>query len=259
MTTPGAPALLLHGQPGAGADWDDVARHLAPDLRCTAPDRPGYGSNPSPPGGLVTNAEHVLGELDRGGIAQTLLIGHSYGGGVALTVAALAPHRVRGLVLLASIGPGSVTGWDRLLAAPVTGEVCAVAAWQLTPWLARAHLAARRRMAGGTLLPGRWTNWQTWGDARYAHGAAWRTFLTEQRDFVTGTAALDDVVDRVTAPTLILADPGDTLVPVATAYALRDRLPSASLLLVPGAGHSLHRRAPTAVAGAIADFAAALS
>ena len=37
-------------------------------------------------------------------------MGHSYGGGVALTVAQQAPERVEALVLLASVGPGCLTG-----------------------------------------------------------------------------------------------------------------------------------------------------
>jgi hypothetical protein len=40
----------------------------------------------------------------------------------------LAPHRVAAAVLLASAGPGCVNGWDRLLAAPGAGPVCALAA-----------------------------------------------------------------------------------------------------------------------------------
>ena len=83
-----------------------------------------------------------MADLDARGIERAVLVGHSYGGGVALSVAALAPERVEALVLLASVGPGCLTGWDRLLAAPVAGEVCALAAWWLTPWLARARLAA---------------------------------------------------------------------------------------------------------------------
>ena len=44
-----------------------------------------------------------------------MLVGHSYGGGIALSVAALALQRVEALVLLASVGPGCL---DRLGLAP---------------------------------------------------------------------------------------------------------------------------------------------
>src|SRR5262245_62488702 len=87
--------------------------------------------------------------MDARGIDQALLVGHSYGGGVALAAARLAPERVAGLVLLASVGPGCLTGADRPLAAPVSGELCALMAWRMTPWLARAGLAAMARLRDG--------------------------------------------------------------------------------------------------------------
>ena len=145
--------MLLHGQPGSGADWQQVAGLLPPALNVVALDRPGYGASRQLAGGFAYGARAVLAELDARGIRQAVLVGHSYGGGVALSVAQLAPERVEALVLLASVGPGCLTGWDRLLAAPVTGEVCAVTAWSLTPWLARARLAALAGRAGGPLPP----------------------------------------------------------------------------------------------------------
>ncbi len=94
--------VLLHGQPGSGSDWREVIARLPVTVECVAADRPGYRSSPHRAAGLLGNAEIVLADLDRAGIEQAVLVGHSYGGGVALTAAALAPHRVRGLVLVAA-------------------------------------------------------------------------------------------------------------------------------------------------------------
>jgi Predicted hydrolases or acyltransferases (alpha/beta hydrolase superfamily) len=91
----------------------------------------------------------VLDDLDARGITRAVLVGHSYGGGVALAAAALAPRRVEAVILLASVGPGCVNGWDKLLAAPGTGQLCALVAWRLTPWIARARLAGT---AGGAAV-----------------------------------------------------------------------------------------------------------
>src|ERR1700729_204744 len=139
--------VLLHGQPGSPADWQHVAGLLPAQLHPVATDRPGYGSSHLPAGGFAANARAVLDDLDARGITRAVLVGHSYGGGVALSAAALAPGRVEAVVLLASVGPGCLTIWDRLLAAPGAGQLCALAAWRLTPWMARARLAgiARRR------------------------------------------------------------------------------------------------------------------
>src|ERR1700758_4037099 len=139
--------VLLHGQPGSPADWQQVIARLPAQLHAVAADRPGYGSSRLPAGGFAANARAVLDDLDARGIERAVLVGHSYGGGVALAAAALAPHRVEAVVLLASVGPGCVNRWDRLLAAPLAGQLCALVAWRLTPWIAPARLAgvSRRR------------------------------------------------------------------------------------------------------------------
>src|SRR6202035_5627693 len=109
------------------------AGRLPAPLHAVAVDRPGYGSSPLAACGFAANTRAVLDDLDSRGIQRAVLVGHSYGGGVALRTASLAPHRVEAVVLLASVGPGCANGWDRLLAAPGAGPLCALGAWGLTP------------------------------------------------------------------------------------------------------------------------------
>jgi pimeloyl-ACP methyl ester carboxylesterase len=249
--------VLLHGQPGSPADWQQVAGRLPAHLHAVAADRPGYGSSRLPAGGFAANARAVLDDLDSRGIKRAVLVGHSYGGGVALSAASLAPGQVEAVVLLASVGPGCVTGWDRLLAAPGAGRLCALVAWRLTPWIARARLAGIARRRGRPLRPDEHVNWQVWGHAGRGHRPLWRTFLTEQRALLCELGELERAICSVQAPVLVLADPADTVVPVDTARRLARALPDARLQLVEGAGHHLPRRAPAVVADAIVAFLAA--
>jgi pimeloyl-ACP methyl ester carboxylesterase len=246
--------VFLHGQPGAGADWQQVLARLPARMPAIAADRPGYGSSRQAAAGFAANARAVLSELDARGIGKAVLIGHSYGGGVALSAASQAPGRVEALILLASIGPGCLNGWDRLLAAPVAGPVCALVAWRLTPWIARARLARIARLRGSPLGPDEHVNWHIWGNARSDNGPLWRTFLAEQRALVGELDQLVSVLPAVRAPVLLIADPHDTLVPVATARRLERALPDARLQLVDGPGHHLPRRAADVVAAAIVAF-----
>ena len=249
--------VLLHGQPGSPADWQQVAARLPARLHAVAPDRPGYGSSRLPAGGFAANARAILDDLDSCGIKRAVLVGHSYGGGVALSVASMAPSRVEAVILLASVGPGCVNGWDRLLAAPGAGQLCALVAWRLTPWIARARLAWLGRRRGAALRPDEHVNWQVWGHAVGGRGRLWRTFLVEQRALLRELGELERAIGSVQAPVLLLADPRDTLVPIGTARRLAHALPDARLQLVHGVGHHLPRRAPDAVADAIAAFLAA--
>jgi pimeloyl-ACP methyl ester carboxylesterase len=248
--------VLLHGQPGSPADWLPLAGRLPAQLHAVAADRPGYGSSPLAAGGFAANARALLDDLDARGVRRAVLVGHSYGGGVALSAASLAPERVAAVVLLASIGPGCVNGWDRLLAAPGAGQLCALVAWRLTPWMARARLARIRRRRGRPLRPDEHVNWQVWGHAGREYRPLWRTFLTEQRALLRELGELESAIPSVQAPVLLLADPEDTQVPVGTARRLVQTLPDARLQLVQGAGHHLPRRAPDVVADAIVTFLA---
>jgi len=162
-------------------------------------------------------------------------------------------------VLIASVGPGCLDGWDTLLAAPLAGPICAMAAWWLTPWFARRRLARIVRLRDRPLDPDEHLNWEAWGNARHQHGAMWRTFLTEQRELVRGMDALSSGLGQIATPTVIIADPADRMIPLATAHALRDGIPGARLVLVADGGHHLPRRTPKIVAEEITRLAESLS
>ena len=250
--------VLLHGQPGSAADWHQIGERLPALLHAVAADRPGYGSSHLPAGGFAANARAVIDDLDARGIDRAVLVGHSFGGGVAMSAASLAPERVEAVVLLASVGPECANVWDRVLAAPGTGPLCALVAWKLTPWIARARLAVARRRAGRSLRPEEHVNWQVWGHEGNARGALWRTFLAEQRTLLRELDELERALPTVGMPVLVLADPQDTLVPVETARRLAQSLPDARLQLINGAGHHLPRRAAGTVADAIGAFLTAM-
>jgi pimeloyl-ACP methyl ester carboxylesterase len=246
--------VLLHGQPGSGADWQQVADRLPDSLGVLAPDRPGYGASPQRAGGFAVGARAVVAEMDAQGIDRAVLVGHSYGGGVALATARLAPKRVEALVLLASVGPGCLTWADWVLAAPVSGEFFSLVAWRLTPWFARGVLAAARRVRGRPLGPDQAVNWQVWADAQHEHRPLWRSFLAEQRALVRELGALSAALPSVAQPVLLVADRHDMIVPVRSTRQLATALPHTQVEMLDGPGHHLPRRAAPRIAAAIAEF-----
>lgn len=254
----GRTVVMLHGQPGSSSDWQQLADQLPASLQVVALDRPGYAANPLGAGGFAANARAVVAELDARNIERAVLVGHSYGGAVALSVAALAPERIEALVLLASVGPGCLTGWDRLLAAPAAGEVCALAAWWLTPWLARARLGAIARRQRRPVASSEHVNWHIWGNVHHDHGPLWRTFLTEQRALIADLPGLIAALPDIGVPVLLLADPDDTLIPVQTTYQLAAALPDARTELLSDIGHHLPRRGAPETAAKIVQFLADL-
>ncbi len=94
--------LALHGLASSCHWYDLVLPHLANSYRCLAFDQRGHGMTDQPDNGYdwQTVATDVVEALDKLGIEQVALMGHSWGAYVALSVAAKYPKRVSKLVLV---------------------------------------------------------------------------------------------------------------------------------------------------------------
>ncbi|HZQ32897.1 MAG TPA: alpha/beta hydrolase [Mycobacterium sp.] len=93
--------LAIHGLTGHGKRWRTLAtRHLA-DLAVAAPDLIGHGrSTWDAPWTIDANVAALAALLDSDGGRPVVVMGHSFGGAIALGLAAARPDLVEGLVLL---------------------------------------------------------------------------------------------------------------------------------------------------------------
>ena len=101
------PALvLIHGIPGSAGVWDRVAQALAPDHRVFVPDLLGFGSSPRP-----RRADELWADRQATALANTLdtvkvtgacIVGHDFGGPVALALSQQRPDLLGSCGLLAS-------------------------------------------------------------------------------------------------------------------------------------------------------------
>lgn len=100
------PVLLIQGSPGSKGEVAPLAGLLAADRRALAPDLPGFGHSTRsiPDYSFRAHAHYLLAALDSLRLARVHLVGFSMGGGVAITMADLAPARVASLTLLSAIG-----------------------------------------------------------------------------------------------------------------------------------------------------------
>jgi pimeloyl-ACP methyl ester carboxylesterase len=105
------PVVLLHGLNDSHLTWRQIAPELAHDRRVIALDLPGHGDSERPDtryelawyAQIVARWIDVLGLGPRG---QVDIVGHSLGGGIALTLLAVCRPRIRRLVLAAPGGLG---------------------------------------------------------------------------------------------------------------------------------------------------------
>jgi pimeloyl-ACP methyl ester carboxylesterase len=187
----------------------------------------------------------ALTTLDRAQVSQAVVVGHSLGGAVAAWLAARAPERVAGLVLAApAADTQSLTSVDRVLAAPVIGDVLSAAflgaagGAAATPPL-RRFVGARlkldpeylRSSAGMLLSP-----------------AAWRSFVAEQRMLIRELPRLEARLGEIVAPTTVVAGTADRIVPLAAAREAAQRIAGATLIELRGAHHLLHQHRPAELA-----------
>jgi pimeloyl-ACP methyl ester carboxylesterase len=102
-TGSGAPVFCLHSSGGSGAQWKRLGAELSHRYHVLAPDLHGHGGTSPWPGmrplrlaDEVALVEPLLAALP----APVHLVGHSYGGAVALRLALAAPERIRSLCLI---------------------------------------------------------------------------------------------------------------------------------------------------------------
>ncbi len=92
--------LAIHGLTGYGGRWQHLAGYL-PEIAIAAPDLLGHGrSSWAAPWTIDANVSALAALLDDGADAPVLVVGHSFGGALALQLAAARPDRVAALLLL---------------------------------------------------------------------------------------------------------------------------------------------------------------
>jgi 2-succinyl-6-hydroxy-2,4-cyclohexadiene-1-carboxylate synthase len=225
-----ADLLLLHGFTQTGAAWDGVARELAGRYRLLAPD---LGTGPW---------EAELDRLTTLAPPRFALAGYSMGGRLALALALRAPERVTRLVLV-SASPGLADSAERAARRE-----------------ADAALADRIEAIGTEAFAREWAAQPLFADqppevAAAAHADRLRRSAAEHAAQLRGlgTGVMPPLWERLgelAMPVVLVAGERDAKY-VEIAERMRERLPAAKLVVVPGAGHAVALEAPAAVAAAL--------
>jgi len=111
----GEPVVLLHSSASSSAQWRALAGQLSERYRVMAPDLHGYGSSSNWPGRGAFRLEHeaeiVYALLGRAG-GRAHLVGHSFGGAVALHVARMRPDLLASLAVIEPVAFHLLQGHD---------------------------------------------------------------------------------------------------------------------------------------------------
>ena len=233
------PVVLIHGAGGTHLYWPSEVRRL-PGYHVYAPDLPGHGKS----GGrgmqsISAYTQALISWMDAVGLHSALLIGHSMGSAIALTLALDHPMRVLGLGL---VGAGA-----RLRVAPDIIEWTS----NQTTFLNAVTAVITRSFSPQT-------------SARLTELAARRMAETRPSVLNGDFLACDefDVRERLGElhqRTLVLCGADDQMTPVRHAQFLANGIPNATLKIIPDAGHMVMLEQPQAVATALGEFIGGIS
>lgn len=237
----GSPILILHGLAGRASEWSKVASELSLKHHVVALDLRGHGGSDKPSDlarhSFVADAEHALEMLALGPVC---LLGHSFGGDIALTVAAIRPDLLSALVVVE--------------ASPEldTETKAAIAAWfRSWPVPFRSLEEARSFLVEAELQhPDLWLD----GLRRTDHGFE-PDFRPEDMANILERDQEDcwHLLPSIEAPTLLITGEGG-LVSGVDADRMVQTIPRARHESVQGAGHNVHLDDPALCVDLVKGF-----
>lgn len=262
----GPDVVLVHGLAASRAFWSPAfVSGLAGSFRVTSFDLRGHGYSDMPPSGYTVSrlAEDLGGLLDHLGIDTAHLVGHSFGGAVALRFAVDRPGRVASIV----VADARVRALQ-----PRQGLVRSPDWAALGPIFARCGLPIEEDdpEVGVALLRGMASD--RWGEARrrlvraarfIPFGASpraarrWVKLLdstTAGVDFRAGDGIDPDRLARLGVPTLAVY--GDRSPNMPSGRGLLASVPGSELVVVPGTGHFHPLSRPDVFSAAVYGFLA---
>ncbi len=254
----GRPVVLIHGNPGSCQDWGRLYGPLASRYCGFAFDRPGHGHSDRPnhrPTTVAVQAQMLHRALKELNVEHPIIVGHSWGGALAVAYALEFPDDLSGAVLLAPAVYESDDGVSFLTKVPAWPIVGDLVNFLFTPlfgaWIVREDLQKAfapdavpkhylRRVLSEWTRP-RKVKWYSVDDA----------LLTE---------SLPKFAPRysdIRVPVVIVTGASDLIVPAKeNAHRLYEALPHAELIVLEKTGHQIPFTRPEAVVDAIDRVAA---
>jgi pimeloyl-ACP methyl ester carboxylesterase len=254
----GPAVLLLHGLGCDHTTWEPVIEWLSRRYTVIAPDLLGHGQSDKP------RADYTLGGYANGmrdlltvlGIDKVTVVGHSFGGGVAMQFAYQFPERTERLMLVASGGLGpEVSPGIRAISTPGFHQVMSV----LTlPGIRHAGLAGLRALAA---VPSKATRdldevadiFDSFKDpgARHAIRHVVRAVVDWRGQIVT---MADRAYLTEEMPMWVVWGRDDRVIPVQHASIAAALAPKARVEVLADSGHFPHKDHPRRFARIVHDF-----
>lgn len=216
--------VFIHGAADSGAVWDRQVERFAGQHRVLAVDLPGHGARLAERAldNCQRSAEDVLRQIEDRGLQAPILVGHSMGGAIALTMA-LAHPEVPSAIVLAGSGARLRIRAEVIESARRTAEASA-----------RGTRIERVIPVDEVASPRATSDVRTWLAERIGHSTGQATHA----DFVA-TDGFDAMgrLDEIRLPTLIIGGEDDRWTPPKFQSYFAEHIPGSRLVMYPACGH----------------------
>lgn len=246
--------LLIHGYTASTYVWREVAPQLANrNFHVVAVDLLGFGYSDKPAAfdyTIASQARMIERLMNRLGIGKATVVGSSYGGAVAATLALDYAERVEKLVLVGAVSNDDVLDNPllKLAAVPLVGEV-------LTPFLLDSKTLAKNRMKQ-TLAPESQhliTKERVESVVRpLAAKDAHHSVLASARNWDANRIAED--AHLINQPTLLIWGESDEIIPVRNGENLYDSIVHSRLVILKNCGHLPQEEKPVRFVALVSEF-----
>ncbi|MDH4390836.1 MAG: alpha/beta fold hydrolase [Aquabacterium sp.] len=252
---PGEPVLLSHGIGGSLELWSRQFDSVDPALRLIAWDMPSHGLSDATPDGASLDgiARTAWQLLDALGLQQVVLAGNSLGGAVSLRMAATAPQRVRGLLLVAAatLGPDSPLPF-RLMTLPVLGTLMTRPGPMAVQQQVKAIVHRPASVTPDVLAAIERNVMRPGGAAHFLQ------LLRSTSTFGGMKRAVwmrsHDILKQLQMPVAFLHGELDAVLPMAHSRQAQALVPGSVLTVLPGCGHTPQLEQPAAFKQALDDL-----
>ncbi|MCK1654645.1 alpha/beta hydrolase [Bradyrhizobium sp. 149] len=255
----GKPLVLFHGNGSMIQDFDSsgLIDLAAENYRVIVFDRPGFGHSSRPRHVVWTpesQADLFKKALDRLGVSQAIVLGHSWGASVAVALAIRHPSFVQALVLASGYyfpTPRSDSAASVLSAIPVLGDVIS---YTISPLAGRMMWPALlRKLFGPRLVPNKFAGFPKEMALRPSQ---MRAAAAEATMLIPAAFLGSKTYGELKMPTIIVAGQGDRLIDIKQSVRLHGEVKQSKLRRIDGAGHMIHHSATADVMAAIDEAAA---
>lgn len=243
----GEPVLLIHGFGASSYSWRHIVAPLAQKYRVITVDLKGFGDSPKPRDdaySVYEQARLVRNFILKNDLKDLHIIGHSYGGGVALAVsiylAASNPELQKSLVLMDNIAyPQELPDFVKILATPILGPLLI----HMLPDTFQVKDLLKKVYFNDDLVP---------QDAidHYAAdlgkpNAKYALLTTARQILPPDLQEFSNNYANLTIPALIIWSQEDEIVPLAVGQRLHEHLPNSRLVILSGVGHAVQEEKPS--------------